>query len=857
MTKKMLIDASHPEETRVAILDGRKLEDLDFESLTMKQVKSNIYLAKVTRVEPSLQACFVEYGGNRHGFLPFSEIHPDYFRIPIEDREALIAEEAEADNDDNDDDLDLLDSSDDTQHQTEEGEEAERENVDEAQPEHVAEHLDTAADAESFVGGEGEAVHVAADEILEPEQEGEQPALERTANRPLRRDTSNDDDDDFERPRRQQKRRYKIQEVIKKRQILLIQVNKEERGNKGAALTTYLSIAGRYCILMPNNPRGGGISRKISDAKDRRRIRKILQELEIPTGVSVIVRTAGMGRTKAEIKRDYEYLLRLWDDLRQKTLGATAPELIYEEGNLIKRALRDNYQRDIDTIIIEGEKGYTEAKNFMKMLMPSHVKRIQQYKDPIPLFQAERVEAEIDAILSPTVQLPSGGYLVINQTEALVSIDVNSGRAIRERNIEETALKTNLEAADEAARQIRLRDLAGLIVIDFIDMVSNRNNAAVEKRMRDALKTDRARVQVGRISMFGLLEMSRQRLRPSLTEISTLLCPSCGGTGRIRSPETIALHVLRSLQDEGVKKPGKLQVRLPAAVAMYIFNQKRHVLAALEERNEITVSFVEDTHVPQVGFVIDRLKQTEIEEGDEDGDEKPAANRHSADSEDGADSRRRSRGGRGRGRGREDGGFEPQDTASDAPVFSDDAADTEGETDDTRDAGNDNQPSEPRGEGRERGVRGRRRRGGRSRGGRNREEGVSDAAAEPRADHDAAPFAHDDEQPANSDSEAQPPHARFERPERSERGGRDRGRGGRDRGERGDRAPRPERSDFFREQPAQLDTTPREPAFEIIKTFSDESAPRAVAPKVEVGVVHEITGKPDSGKKGWWSRIVK
>jgi ribonuclease E len=572
MTKRMLIDTSHPEETRVAVVEGKKLLDLDFDSIAQRQVKGNIYLAKVMRVEPSLQAAFVDYGGNRHGFLPFGEIHPDYFRIPIADREALLAEEAVE-----------------AEVETQEDEEMEASAV--------------VAPMESA-------------DILAPEEGSVDADAPTEENVP--RPTRETEEEDFHRPRRIGKRRYKIQEVIKKRQILLVQVTKEERGNKGAALTTYLSLAGRYCILMPNNPNGGGISRKIDNAADRRRIREIIDDLEVPAGVSVIVRTAGLGRTRPEIKRDYEYLLRLWDDIRGRTLEATAPTLIYEEGNLIKRALRDNYQRDIDHIVVDGEAGFREARDLMKMLMPSHVKRIQLHEDSIPLFQAAGIESEIDAILRSNVTLPSGGYIVINQTEALVAIDVNSGRAIRERNIEETAFKTNLEAADEIARQVRLRDLAGLIVVDFIDMSDRRNNVTVEKRFKDAVRFDRARLQIGRISSFGLLEMSRQRLRPSLTEASTLVCPSCHGSGRVRSPESIALHVLRVLHDEGAKKTGVYKVRLPMLVALYIINNKRSILSAVEQQANIKVIFENKEDLPPPGFVVTReADRVEIDDKEE------------------------------------------------------------------------------------------------------------------------------------------------------------------------------------------------------------------------------------------------
>ena len=544
MAQRMLIDAAHPEEIRVAVLKGNRLEDFDFETATKKQLKGNIYLAKVTRVEPSLQAAFVDYGGNRHGFLAFNEIHPDYYRIPVADREALLAHEKAL-----------------AERGSEGGNGAERAE---------GEELET-------IGGDDE--EVAPRRIRPP-------------------------------------RPYKIQEVTKRRQIMLVQVVKEERGNKGAALTTYLSLAGRYCVLMPNTPRGGGISRKITSPTDRRRLKSILEEFEMPDGMSVIVRTAGMERSKAEIKRDLEYLMRLWDEIRTVTLKSTAPTLIYEEANLIKRAIRDLYDRDIDEIQVEGDEGYRAAKEFMRMLTPSHAKRVHQYKDElIPLFHRFQVEGQIDAIHSPVVQLKSGGYIVIMPTEALVSIDVNSGRATKERNIEETALRTNLEAAEEIARQLRLRDLAGLIVIDFIDMEEPRNNAAVERRLKEAMRVDRARIQIGRISPFGLLELSRQRLRPSLVEATMQHCARCGGSGWVRSVESAALHVLRGIEEEGIRlRSAELKLTVPAAVALYLLNQKRASLAEVERRYRFAVAVdIDDALIPPA-FRLDRIKDTDTGE---------------------------------------------------------------------------------------------------------------------------------------------------------------------------------------------------------------------------------------------------
>ncbi|WP_203293334.1 Rne/Rng family ribonuclease [Maricaulis parjimensis] len=564
MSKKMLIDAGHREETRVVVVDGSKVEDFDFEAEARRPIRGNIYLAKVTRVEPSLQAAFVEYGGNRHGFLAFNEIHPDYYQIPYEDRMALAEEEASAVQEDAEDDV------------------AESEDAAEAN-----------ADAADTAAADGEEAPEA------PETIG---------------DDSEDDMDDAQaaRRRRQLYRKYKIQEVIKRRQILLVQVAKEERGNKGAALTTYLSLAGRYCVLMPNTPRGGGISRKISNASDRKRLKGVVNELELPKGVGLIIRTAGASRTKTEIKRDADYLLRLWENIRALTLKSVAPSLIYEEGNLVKRVIRDLYDKEIDSVLVEGEEAYKEAKAFMKMLMPSHAKKVQHYKETVPLFLRFQVEAQLEAIYSPIAPLKSGGYLVINPTEALVSIDVNSGRATRERNIEATALRTNLEAAAEAARQMRLRDLAGLVVIDFIDMDENKNNRAVEKKMKDVLKRDRARLQMGRISQFGLMEISRQRRRTSLLEGSTTPCPTCRGTGHLRSTESSALVALRGLEREGTRgKSKRVRISVPTDVAIYLLNDKRDHLMQIEERFSMRIIVAADDSILAPEFTIEALESRE------------------------------------------------------------------------------------------------------------------------------------------------------------------------------------------------------------------------------------------------------
>jgi ribonuclease E len=545
MPKTMLIDAAHAEETRVVVVDGTRVEEFDFESQNRKQLRGNIYLAKVTRVEPSLQAAFVEYGGNRHGFLAFNEIHPDYYQIPVADREALMRDEADDEDDDH--------------------------------------------EPRGRRGGGGEA----------SEDEDEENGA-----------ASEDDDDVMEeevaRRRRRLMRKYKIQEVIRRRQIMLVQVVKEERGNKGAALTSYLSLAGRYGVLMPNTARGGGISRKITTATDRKRLKTVVQGLDVPDGMGLIVRTAGAKRTKAEIQRDYEYLLRLWEDIREKTLHSIAPALIYEEEDLVKRAIRDLYDKDVENVFVEGEAGFKEARDFMRMLMPSQAKKVQLYREPTPLFVRHKVEDCLSQIYSPTVPLRSGGYLVINQTEALVAVDVNSGRSTRERNIEATALKTNMEAAEETARQLRLRDLAGLIVIDFIDMDESKNNRAVEKKLKDCLKDDRARVQMGKISPFGLMEISRQRRRSGVLEGTTHVCEHCAGTGRVRSVESSALAALRALELEALKGGGEVTLKVPRAVGLYILNEKRQHLARLHQTFGLFATILVDDELAHADHNIER-----------------------------------------------------------------------------------------------------------------------------------------------------------------------------------------------------------------------------------------------------------
>ena len=669
MASKMLIDAAHPEETRVVAVKGNRVEEFDYESANKKQLRGNIYLAKVTRVEPSLQAAFVDYGGNRHGFLAFTEIHPDYYQIPVADRQALLEAEAEEESR-----ASAAEAAEDDaaagrrrrrgrrgrgRHEGQRPREAERgsvpaaETISVARLEVVEDEIDTTPQdpAASVAMEASDLVHEVSERAEQSEDPDDDAPETIVRNVPEHEDDDDDDADEAgetvgqpvamkegngdvvaetvelvgsedaleelpERTRRRRGRPYKIQEVIRRRQIILVQVVKEERGNKGAALTTYLSLAGRYTVLMPNTARGGGISRKITQPTDRKRLREIAGELEVPEGMGLIIRTAGAQRTKTEIKRDYDYLLRLWENVRDLTLKSTAPALVYEEGSLIKRSIRDLYNKDIDEILVAGDDAYREAKDFMRMLMPSHAKNVKPYKEPEPVFIRFQVERQLAAMFSPQVVLKSGGYIVINQTEALVSIDVNSGKATREHNIEDTALKTNLEASDEIARQLRLRDLAGLIVIDFIDMDERRNNRLVERRLKEALRNDRARIQVGRISHFGLLEMSRQRLRTGMLEGSTKPCPVCQGTGMVRSVELVALDILRSIEDRLITDGVVPLVATTAVdVALYILNQKRAHLNDIQMRYRIpiTVTADENMHVSQ--FVIERAAEGEIANG--------------------------------------------------------------------------------------------------------------------------------------------------------------------------------------------------------------------------------------------------
>jgi ribonuclease E len=751
MTMRMLIDARHQEETRVAVLKGNRIEEFDFESAEHKQIKGNIYLAKVTRVEPSLQAAFVDFGGNRHGFLAFSEIHPDYYQIPKEDREALLAEEAAhaeeeaalraiAEGEEDfvgDDELgealadDMAGTTHDHHHDDDDfGGVTE---VDTAEKDEVATiedgHVENGFDHDGEESGEGDS-----------EGEGEEP---RRRGRGRRRQGGNrghaKEADELRAKRMALRRRYKIQDVIQRRQVLLVQVVKEERGNKGAALTTYLSLAGRYCVLMPNSSHGGGISRKISSATDRKRLKTIIAEMDLPKSMGCIVRTAGLQRTKTEIKRDFDYLARLWDGIRETTLKSTAPALIHSDSDLIKRAIRDIYNRDIEDVVVEGEAGYRAARDFMKLLMPSHAKRVKAYSDPVPLFQRYGAEDQLTAMYDPVVQLKSGGYIVINPTEALVSIDINSGRSTKEHGIEATALNTNLEAAREIARQLRLRDMAGLVVIDFIDMEYNSNIRKVEKAMKDALKNDRARIQVGRISSFGLMEMSRQRLRTGVLEATTRSCPHCDGTGLVRTASSAGLSALRLIEDEAAKGKGSIiSLYASTEAAVYLLNAKRADLGEIEERYGVRVEVLPEgenegakmrvaSSGPRPEFT-PRFDPIVIEEDDDDvieeEDEFENEAEERGDDGEGRGKRRRKRRRRG-GRGRDD-----ERAPREEGEVSDEADEREeGEQAERREGSEDEDGEAPRKK---------RRRGRRRRGGRGRGEGEGSAETEGTSDEGEA-----------------------------------------------------------------------------------------------------------------------
>ena len=733
MATRMLIDARHQEETRVAVLKGNRIEEFDFESADHKQIKGNIYLAKVTRVEPSLQAAFVDFGGNRHGFLAFSEIHPDYYQIPKEDREALLEAEAEAAEEEarlRDEEEDRGEMPGDEYDADDESSEALAEDL----AEDGLEEVDTSDkdDVATIEEGQLDSDDDDDDDSEDDAENGDGDEKSRGRGRGKRgrgrrqgKGRARTKEVDEARAKRMAlRRRYKIQDVIQRRQVLLVQVVKEERGNKGAALTTYLSLAGRYTVLMPNSSHGGGISRKISSASDRKRLKQVVSDLSLPRTMGLIVRTAGLSRTKPEIKRDFDYLARLWDEIRERTLSSSAPALIHSDSDLIKRAIRDIYNREIEEVVVEGEDGYKSAKQFMKLLMPSHARRVKQYSDPVPLFQRYGAEDQLKAMYDPVVQLKSGGYLVINPTEALVSIDINSGRSTKEHNIEQTALHTNLEAAREIARQLRLRDMAGLVVIDFIDQEHHSNTRKVEKAMKEALKNDRARIQVGRISSFGLMEMSRQRLRTGVLEATTRECPHCDGTGLVRTASSAGLSALRLIEDEAAKGKGSV-IRLAASTeaAVYLLNEKRAELMEIEQRYHVTVEVVPEgedegakmtvsSHGPKPKDAprFDPIVDDEIEDEvvDESDDE---------DSDDGDDDRprkkrRRRRGGRGRNKSR-DRNDEQDGDDSDDDADTDRGESGEGDEDDDRS--------------KKRRRRGGRRRGGRGRGRRSDEVNAEDA----------------------------------------------------------------------------------------------------------------------------------
>ena len=752
MTTRMLIDARHREETRVAVTKGNRIEEFDFESAEHKQLKGNIYLAKVTRVEPSLQAAFVEYGGNRHGFLAFSEIHPDYYQIPKEDRDALLREEAEhaaAAAQRAEEDLDELegDVADVEYHD-------EDENGDAPVPETIGEDGDG---DEEEAAENGDAEDGESEEGAEEGKDGRSDRKRRgrdgrKGGRGRGRGRRNDDEDGES--RMSLRRRYKIQDVIRRRQVMLVQVVKEERGNKGAALTTYLSLAGRYCVLMPNTMHGGGISRKISNGADRRKLKAMIDELNLPPTMGCIVRTAGMSRTKVEIKRDFDYLARLWDEIRENTLGSSAPALIHSDSDLVKRAIRDIYHKDIEEVLVEGDEGYKAAKQFMKLLMPSHARRVKQYADPVSLYQRYGVEDQLAGMLNPVVQLKSGGYLVINPTEALVSIDINSGRSTREHNIEQTALNTNLEAAHEIARQLRLRDMAGLVVIDFIDMDHGSNVRKVERAMKEALKNDRARIQVGRISGFGLMEMSRQRLRTGVLEASTRPCPHCEGTGLVRTASSAGLSALRLIEEEAARGKGnKITLRASQEATFYLLNEKRRELREIEELYGVTVEILPDGETEGARMAVevsgpppvarrsfapiapieddDDYPEDEEEEAEEEAaDERPARSRDREEGEGDGDGRKRRRRRRRGRRGRRD------EEGNEIGEGSEGGEDRDGDSaDEAETAPAETVEAAPEADAEEAEAKPRRRRGGRSR----KKADTADVADEAVVEAEAAP----------------------------------------------------------------------------------------------------------------------
>ena len=863
MAKRMLIDATHPEETRVVVVANGKVEEFDYETAAKAQLKGNVYLAKVTKVEPSLQAAFVDYGGNRHGFLPFSEIHPDYYRIPIADREALLAEEEALR----------------AKIEAAAEEEGTEDRQDEAQSDE-GDDGDNVAPTTEVVAAADESAGEDSDESAESGRTGE--PVEEIETEGSVDTVGGDEVEEAARRRAKLMRRYKIQEVIKRKQVMLVQVTKEERGTKGAALTTYLSLAGRYCVLMPNTAKGGGISRKIGNAADRKRLKSVLGELQIPDGMAVIVRTAGAQRTKPEIRRDYEYLLRLWDDIRTNTLESTAPALIHEEANLIKRAIRDLYARDTEEILVEGDEGYKAAKAFMKMLMPSHARHVKHYTDPqIPLVYRYDVEQQLDLMHEPQVRLRSGGSIVINPTEALVAIDVNSGKATRERHIEETALKTNLEAADEVARQLRLRDFAGLIVIDFIDMEEPRHNREVERRLKEAMKADRARIQLGRISPFGLLELSRQRLRPSLFETETEVCKFCGGTGYRRSNNSAGRLVLRALTDEALKRGGgELTVTVPTSVALFLLNERRQAVLDLEQRYGVAIAVRADDTLLTPDYDLRRLTTEGAPPVQIPADDS-VSEAASDDSSEAGEERRSSRRGRRGGRKRRTAGEEEARTAERADEQSpEDAPENEEAAAETAAAGtdDDDQDEARQAKRRRRGKRGGRRRS-KARQARDDQDGEvetgevetgdsADAVVAEGAD-EAAARGRDGEEPASSETAPQAPQSEeAESQSAAEDKPKRRSRRPRRRAPASDSpipdSPAPETPAVASDELGSPESVEPEPAFAAAASAPPDRASDApMADQAATGTLDEAepAGKADSGpqepkRRGWWNRIV-
>ena len=876
MATRMLIDARHPEETRVAVLKGNRIEEFDFESADKKQIKGNIYLAKVTRVEPSLQAAFVDFGGNRHGFLAFSEIHPDYYQIPKEDREALLAEEAAHAEEEA-----ALRASEGDDEDEEGGEGYEGEDfqdgglteVDTSEKDHVA----------TIEDGNVENGFETSDEDASEEESSGRGRRGRGRRQGGRNGGRSKEADELRAKRMALRRRYKIQDVIHRRQVLLVQVVKEERGNKGAALTTYLSLAGRYCVLMPNSSHGGGISRKISSASDRKRLKSIIAEMDLPRSMGCIVRTAGLQRTKTEIKRDFDYLARLWDELREMTMRSAAPALIHSDSDLIKRAIRDIYNRDIEEVIVEGEEGYRAAKDFMKLLMPSHGRKVKPYADPVPLFQRFGAEDQLTAMYDPVVQLRSGGYIVINPTEALVSIDINSGRATKEHGIEQTAVATNLEAAQEIARQLRLRDMAGLVVIDFIDMEYGSNVRKVEKAVKEALKNDRARIQVGRISSFGLMEMSRQRLRTGVLEATTRSCPHCDGTGLVRTASSAGLSALRLIEDEAAKGKGVV-VSLFASTeaAIYLLNAKRTDLADIEDRYGVNVEVIPEGEnegakmrvvssgprndfVPRFEPIAEDVEDDFIDEEDEFEEEarEESRGRGEGRDEDGEGGSRRKRRKRRRGRNRDQ--RDDQGAEGEFEAEGEESGDEAGETEGDAEAGEED--FAPAGEGDDSDApRKRRRRGGRRRRGRrNGENGENGEHAGDEAGEYAADEAGTEaEEPAEVVAEvvvaAEPVVAVEEAPAKPKRTRRKKA----DAVDAVAEAPAPVEAPAAEEAPAKPKRTRRKK----VETVEAAAEPAAETPAVEAAKVEEPAAAapadgdsandsaedPSSPRRGWWQR---